>query len=503
MKSIRWKLVTMYIALVFIVMLISGVMIVLMLRNKESNDAQKELGEYAKTIKINIIEDKFPAYANIDELDLNIEMFQEKLYNDKLYNREAIGANIQAAIINYSDYSYRTIAWTDSNDWNEFPQFNTRVIISAADGTEDFGYNSKMESSEAGIYEPYYEYAEPYKTDDGIVRLIIYVRKNATASNDNLLVITYIIMFATIVALIFFAVLGMIFANYLTVPLQNLSKKAKEFAKGDLNQRVEVVTKDEIGQLNESFNFMASELSEYISKHIKIVNTQKEFVANVSHELRTPLTTIKGYTETLIENSDITDDVKMEFLQTIENEADRMTAIVRDLLDLSRMDDKQMDFAFNQVDLSDLVATAVKRNSVAAKKLKKSVTFERPQFEASVEADEGRVGQVLNNIITNSLRYSDENAAVNISVGRDKKFYSVIISDNGFGIPEEDAKRIFERFYRVDKARSRQLGGTGLGLSIAKEIMEEHGGNIICESEIGKGTTMTLMFPVFSDLSVD
>jgi two-component system sensor histidine kinase VicK len=232
-----------------------------------------------------------------------------------------------------------------------------------------------------------------------------------------------------------------------------------------------------------------------ITKHMRLDNMRKEFVANVSHELRTPLTTIKSYAETLLDG--MMDDPAMQedFLNIINNESDRMATIIKDLLELSRFDDKRLDFDFDYDDLVSLVAENVQSHKINAEKQGKDIQFNSELTHAHISMDSARINQVLNNIISNSLRYSQEGALIQIEIRERGSYYMVYISDDGIGIPKEDLRMIFERFYRVDKARSRELGGTGLGLSIAKEIMEAHGGRIHAASELNVGTTMTLRFP--------
>jgi two-component system sensor histidine kinase VicK len=237
-----------------------------------------------------------------------------------------------------------------------------------------------------------------------------------------------------------------------------------------------------------------------LTRHIHLDNMRKEFVANVSHELRTPLTTIKSYTETLleelIESGESEDSHNVDFLKTIDGEADRMTLLVNDLLELSRLDNKQLEFNFQTVNLIDLLKSNVSkhRHALEKKQSKKEIILNANDEEMLIYADHERVNQVVNNIITNSLRYSGDGAIIEIGAADHDGMYSVHIRDNGVGIPPEDLNRIFERFYRVDKARSRELGGTGLGLSISKDIIEAHGGTLTAESRLGEGTCMTITF---------
>jgi len=233
-----------------------------------------------------------------------------------------------------------------------------------------------------------------------------------------------------------------------------------------------------------------------ITKHRRLDEMRREFVANVSHEIRTPLTTIKSYTETLIDGAIDEKETAVEFLKIIDSAADRVAFLARDLLDLSHFDNKQMKFNFEKVNLINILRDCVTQNYIAAQNKNQKILFnvdEKTKY--IVNADVGRITQVFNNIISNAMKYSPENTDIKVFADVDKNWYYVHIKDNGIGIPEEDLERIFERFYRVDKARSRAMGGNGLGLSIAKEIMEGHRGKIEAKSSPGNGTEMILRFP--------
>ncbi len=231
-----------------------------------------------------------------------------------------------------------------------------------------------------------------------------------------------------------------------------------------------------------------------ITEAKKLDDMRKEFVANVSHELRTPLTTVKSYTETLIDGAVDDKEIAMEFLGIINNEADRMSFLVRDLLQLSRFDNKQIILSVSEIDLNAYMNDVVKQNKIHADAKEQNLYFIPYHKDVIIQGDRDRIGQVVNNIITNAIKYSLNKAEIKIFIEEDEKYYKLTVKDTGMGIPKSDIPRIFERFYRVDKARSRAMGGTGLGLSIAKEIMEIHDGKITVESEYGKGTAMTMWF---------
>ncbi len=216
---------------------------------------------------------------------------------------------------------------------------------------------------------------------------------------------------------------------------------------------------------------------------------RKDFVANVSHEIRTPLTTIKAYAETL--KSGIITDEKMqnEFLSTIESETDRMTLLADDLLELSKLDNKKLALNLEDTNIVSIINDVIKQNSILAGNKNQEIIFDN-YSDKIVYCDKARMNQVFNNILANAIKYGKEDGKTLIEITEDKKYYTITFEDDGIGIPEEDIERIFERFYRVDKARSRQMGGTGLGLAITKQIVKSHGGKISATSKLGEGTKM-------------
>ena len=232
-----------------------------------------------------------------------------------------------------------------------------------------------------------------------------------------------------------------------------------------------------------------------ITKHRQLDNMRQEFVANVSHEIGTPLTTIKGYAELLLDGAIDDKSVAMDFLKEINVAADRMKILRDDLLDLSRFDTKVNKLNKEDVNLVSLVSGCCRQNLIVADNKNQNIVFNPPEKPMFIYADPGRINQVITNIMSNAMKYSDNGSTINIKLKETEKYYHLEIQDNGIGMPKEALDRIFDRFYRVDKARSRAMGGNGLGLAIVKEIMDAHDGSIKVYSELGKGTTMVLIFP--------
>ena len=231
-----------------------------------------------------------------------------------------------------------------------------------------------------------------------------------------------------------------------------------------------------------------------ITEHVKLDNMRKEFVADVSHELKTPITSIMGYADTLLEG-EYDDATKTKFLNVIASEARRMAKLVTDLLSLSRYDNNKNKIEKTEFDLGELVKKCQEKLQIEIDKKHHKVENLVTANVPLVYADKSGIERVVLNILSNSIKYTKENGNIKIYVGFVYNDAYIKIIDNGIGIPEEDLNRIFERFYRVDKARSRELGGTGLGLSIAREILNQNSGSIDIKSEVGKGTEVVIRVP--------
>ncbi|KAB2491492.1 cell wall metabolism sensor histidine kinase WalK [Priestia endophytica] len=232
-----------------------------------------------------------------------------------------------------------------------------------------------------------------------------------------------------------------------------------------------------------------------ITEQEKIDRERREFVANVSHELRTPLTTMRSYLEALAEGAWQDKEIAPRFLDVTQTETERMIRLVNDLLQLSRMDSRDYHLTKSQVDFIDFYNHIIDRFDMSKSQ---NIEFVRklPEGPISIQFDQDKITQVLDNIISNAIKYSPEGGKVTFSVQPQEFFILVSVKDEGMGIPREKVKKIFERFYRVDKARTRQLGGTGLGLAIAREMIEAHKGEIWAESKEGKGTTIHFTLPL-------
>jgi len=260
-------------------------------------------------------------------------------------------------------------------------------------------------------------------------------------------------------------------------PLAEISRAAEGLARGEEQARVRLPARGTLGRLGATLNFLAERIQHDISELRRLEQIRKDFVANVSHELRTPLASIKAFAETLASGGLEDKANRLEFVSEIERNADRMTRLVDDLLQISALEAGRMPPAFESLSLMRVAAEVAAGLKPLAEK--KGIVLRLEPFGdlPQVRADRSQLKQVLVNLIDNAIKYGGENGVVRISARSTSDGLTVSVQDTGPGIPPEDRLRVFERFYRVDKARSRELGGTGLGLSIVKHIVELHGGS--------------------------
>lgn len=288
-----------------------------------------------------------------------------------------------------------------------------------------------------------------------------------------------------------FLALGFTFilSRRLSKPLLEMEKATRKIATGDLNTRVPIGSNDEIGSLATAVNDLAVELHRYRSN-------RREFLANISHELQTPITYLEGYANALKNNLYQSEDEKLDYLQIIQMEAGRMSSLVRDLFELAKMEEGKVALVIEEVDLVEVVENVLLKTRMKAQAKGIQLEFSQPYDLPSINADGLRMEQILMNLIENAIRYT-ENGQVTIQLLTSiSDTIQVRVEDTGIGIPPKDIPYLFERFYRVEKSRSREFGGTGLGLAIVKQLVELQGGTIKVTSEVGNGTCFELEFPI-------
>ena len=326
---------------------------------------------------------------------------------------------------------------------------------------------------------------------------IVYIldsRETARALNAEMF---SLIIEAMVLGLVISILLSFLLSKTMVRPLQRLTDGIELAARGDFSRKLEVSSSDEIGQLTESFNTMARQLQSTIADLEREQQKSKDFVANVSHELRTPLTNIKSYAETLDGGiGDLPPEMEKKFLGVILNESDRMTHILQDLLTLSRFDSGRSELRLTSFPFARAVDDTYQAILMDAQNHSHTVTLELPDWLPQVRADRERIMQVMMNIVSNAIKYTPDGGRIILSAGIEGDRAWMQVDDNGIGIPAQDRDRIFERFYRVDKARSRQSGGTGLGLSIAQEIMRQHEGGLYLVDKDGPGLRIRMELPI-------
>ena len=315
----------------------------------------------------------------------------------------------------------------------------------------------------------------------------LFVANDATSVME-FLQHTFQLFFITAIAVLLITLIICSFTVQKMVdPLKSMCSFAHRFARGEVDVRITDYKNrnDEIGELAAAFNAMADSLAQAEQK-------RSEFVANVSHELRTPITNIRSYAETLAENPDLPPDTTASFLGVILSESDRMTHIVQDLLTLSRFDSGHSELNLTTFPFAGLLEESCQAMRIEAQRRGHTLRLEGTGGLPAIRADRERISQVVMNVLSNAIKYTPDGGRIVLTAGCTPDRVWLEVADNGIGIPLEDRDRIFERFYRVDKARSRESGGTGLGLSIAQEIVRQHQGSLTLVDRPGPGTTLRL-----------
>ncbi len=325
------------------------------------------------------------------------------------------------------------------------------------------------------------------KEDGRILGAIIITFSTADIYEVQSAVDQRIIFLATVFGLIL-VVLAFSLSGMLTRPLKKLSASIAHVADGYMDDKVKVTAYKELEDISDSLNLMLDRMK-------KMEDSRQEFVSNVSHELKTPMTSIKVLADSLLSQGDAPAELYREFLSDINDEIDRENKIITDLLALVKLDKKNEDLHVEEISINELLEVILKRIKPIAKLRNIELIFEsyRP---VTAEVDGVKISLALSNLIENAVKYNKDGGWVHVSLNADHKYFFVKVSDSGIGIPEEAQSLIFERFYRVDKTRSRETGGTGLGLAITKSVVLMHNGSIKVYSSPEEGTTFTVRVPL-------
>ena len=280
---------------------------------------------------------------------------------------------------------------------------------------------------------------------------------------------------------------ALVFALTLTRPVKALTSAIRRMGRGDLSARVKVRASGEMKELADSYNAMAEKIENFD-------RSRSQFVSNASHELKTPLATMKILLENLIYQPEMPKDLQVEFMQDMNHEIDRLTGSINDLLTLTQMDSQSTALTEEEVDLSGLTEETLHTLRAAAARAGQQIS-DRIEPDVTLTGDRSKLGQIIYNLIDNAIKYTPEGGEIRVTLASEGRNAVLTVTDNGIGIPEDDQAHIFDRFYRVDKARSRATGGTGLGLSIVRQMVQLHGGEITVASAPEKGSVFTVTLP--------
>ena len=312
------------------------------------------------------------------------------------------------------------------------------------------------------------------------------------ASTENLVSVaesvgnTEKFLYITLTAIV--VLMSVIIANRLLKPLTNLRDDIASIGYGKLDQKIEHNEYQLTKSISENINATLAKLQ-------AADKSRDEFVANVSHELKTPITSIRVLADSLMSMENVPNEMYAEFMQDISDEIDREAKIIDDLLSLVKLDKSATKLVTEQVDINQLIKQILKRLRPIAQKRDIEMTFETIR-EVNADVDETKLSLAINNLIENAIKYNKDGGYVKVSIDADHKFFYIKVKDSGDGIAPEYQDLIFERFYRIDKARSRQTGGTGLGLAITRNVIHMHDGIIKVSSKEGEGTMFTVRIPL-------
>ena len=343
-------------------------------------------------------------------------------------------------------------------------------------------YVSGYKKNEVTVYVPVM--ASDGSSVEGILYIEASVRSELEAIDkaDKELLIFIVL----ITALLFFA--AAVAADNISKPIKKIEESIEHVADGYMDDEIKIKGYYEVERISDIFNVMLNNM-----RHTE--ESRQEFVSNVSHELKTPMTSIKVLTDSLLGQPDAPIEMYREFLKDISDEIDRENSIITDLLNLVKLDKKSGEMNINSINVNELLEIILKRLRPIANKKNVEIIYE--SFRPVVaEVDEVKISLAMSNLIENAVKYNVDNGWVRVSLNCDHRYFYVTVADSGIGISEEAQKHIFERFYRVDKARSRQTGGTGLGLAITKSVILMHNGSIKVYSKEDEGTTFTMRIPL-------
>jgi two-component system phosphate regulon sensor histidine kinase PhoR len=358
--------------------------------------------------------------------------------------------------------------------------------------SKELGFNTRFSAT---LNESMYYAAlrvQPQFSGKGTLRLIRFIRiaLPATEIDRALAEVRWKIFGGGAIALIFMALFSFWAAQRLTKPLQKLAATAEQVKAGDLEAHFEHRSQDELGKLADLLNEMLAKLRQDLIQLRKLEQVRTQFLGNVSHELRTPIFAVQGYLETMMNNNISDARVMKDFISRAHHQAERLNNLLTDLIDISRIESGEMKMSFKLFDVHDWLAGQVEEWQEKASEYQVALSLDnkKPAAPVYVLGDQERLTQVMVNLVLNAIKYNRPGGQVTVGYQASDSQVEIFVQDTGWGIAQDHLPRIFERFYRVDKERSRSMGGTGLGLAIVKHIVEAHGSQVTVSSSVGKGS---------------
>lgn len=463
MQSIRWKLVLTYFIIIVLTLGLIGVYVTNSMQQYILN--QKKINTLSQA---NVIAGYISQYQDLSNDSIKYLLAQQQLPSDC----RVLMLDIEARV-----------AYDSNNGVMQGKYMPTASILDAIEG------NNNVEKIKDADGELIICAAVPTIKNKSVTGVIYYQASAADASDFmNQILITMIML--TILVSILIGVVSFVMSGIITDPIRDLTRKLSKAADEEGDYIIEKTTGGEVGKLIDSFNKMTRQIQKQEEK-------RQEFVSNASHELKTPLSSIKLISDSLLNVPDAPKEMVDEFLTDMNVQVERLTRIVDKLLTLTRMDSasnvSRMEFAVT--DLTELCANITKALRPLAEQ--KHIELEyNPSLTVYSKIERDRMWEAIYNVLDNSIKYTKEDGKVTMNLSKDENNIIIEITDTGIGIASDELYKIFDRFYRVDKARARETGGTGLGLSIALTAVELHGGNIQVESEEGVGSTFRIIIPI-------
>lgn len=386
--------------------------------------------------------------------------------------------NIYGGRILIIDQDFRVIK--DTYDMDRGKTIISQEVIQSFQGKETSQYDRKNNYLEMTVR------IQNTETKETLGVMLVSISTDEIRANMKILETKGMTILSIIALLVL--VFGYLLAGILMKPFQKVTRSIEDITDGYLDESISVPDYLETELITDAFNKMLTRVR-------TLDDSRQEFVSNVSHELKTPLASMKVLADSLNGQEGVPVELYQEFMQDITSEIDRENQIITDLLSLVKMDKKVADLNITQVNINELLEQLLKRlHPIAAQK---NVELILDSFRpVNAEVDATKLSLALSNLIENGIKYNNENGWVRVSLNADHKYFYVTVADSGIGIPEESIAHIFERFYRVDKSHSREIGGTGLGLAIARSAIVMHRGAIRVYSKENEGTTFSVRIPL-------